>query len=91
MEEEVSGMPIRLVDKTERGHYRLMAVGKIIMKRATKTGADRLLRMRKMFATSRAILEADYLYFTRRGEPNPQSKAPRKLAARCGRQAPERN
>jgi hypothetical protein len=86
-------MPIRFVDRNEGGHYRLMPVGleKIIMNRETKTGTDRLVRMRQMFAACGAILEEDYLFFTRRDEPNPRSKAPRKLAARCGRQAPERN
>ena len=84
-------MPIRLIDKTEGAHYRLMAVLGIILNRETKAGTDRLLRMRRMFATHRAILEEDYLYFTKRDEPNPRSKVRRKLAARCGRQAPERN
>jgi hypothetical protein len=51
----------------------------------------RLLRMRKMFATDRAILLDDYEYFTRRGEPNRQSKETRKSAAHCGRPAPKRS
>lgn len=44
----------------------------------------RLLRMRKMFATDGGILLDDYEYFTRRDEPNPQSKGMRKLAERRG-------
>jgi hypothetical protein len=61
------------------------------MNRETKTGPERLQRMRRMFAEQGGILEEDYNYFTRRGEPNPQSRARRKSAARCGRQAPARS
>ena len=52
------------------------------MNKGIKTGPDRLLRMRKMFAAEGGILEEDYNYFTRQGEPSPQSKAPHKSAAR---------
>jgi hypothetical protein len=47
----------------------------------------RLLRMRKMFATNRGILREDYEYFTRPGEPNRQSKAPRKSVVHNARPA----
>ena len=46
------------------------------MERETKTGPNRLLRMRRMFAEKGGILEEDYNYFTRWGEPSPRSKAP---------------
>lgn len=51
----------------------------------------RLLRMRKMFAADQGILLDDYEYFTRQGEPNRPSKAPRKLAARNARPALKRS
>jgi hypothetical protein len=51
----------------------------------------RLLRMRKMFATDRAILLDDYEYFTKRGEPNRPSKAPHKLVAHIARPALKRS
>ena len=60
----------------------------------TKAGVrpeDRLLRMRQMFAVEGGILEDDYRYFTRRGEPNLQNKGPRKLAARNARPALKRS
>ena len=52
---------------------------------ANPPAQKRLLRMRKMFATSRGILLEDYEYFIRQGEPNRQNKAPRKLAAHSAR------
>lgn len=61
------------------------------MNRETKTGPDRLLRMRKMFAAKGGILEEDYNYFTKQGEPSPQSKETHKSAERCGRPARARN
>jgi hypothetical protein len=61
------------------------------MNREANSGTDRLRRMRKMFAAMGAILKEDYLHFTRQDEPNPRSKAPRKLAARYRRPAPEQN
>jgi hypothetical protein len=52
------------------------------MSREIKAGqpADRLLRMRKMFAKSGGILVEDYEYFTRQDASNPPNKVPRKLA-----------
>ena len=41
--------------------------------------ADRLVRMRKMFAKSGGILVEDYEHFTRQGASTPPSKAARKL------------
>jgi hypothetical protein len=64
------------------------------MSRETKVGVrpeDRLLRMRQMFSAEGGILEEDYRYFTRQGEPNRQSKAPRKLATRNARPALKRS
>jgi len=55
------------------------------MNRETKTGPGRLLRMRRMFAAKGGILEEDYNYFTRRGEPTPRNKETHKSAERCGR------
>ena len=52
------------------------------MNRGIKTGPDRLLRKRKMFAAKGGILEEDYNYFTRQGEPSPRSKATHKSAER---------
>ena len=66
-------------------------MGEIIMNRETKTGPDRLLRMRKMFAAKGGILEEDYNYFMRRGEPSPWSKATHKSAERCERPARARS
>ena len=42
--------------------------------------ADRLLRMRKMFAKSGGILVEDYEHFTRRDASTPPNKAARKSA-----------
>jgi hypothetical protein len=55
------------------------------MKREAKTGPDRLLRMRQMFAAKGGILEEDYNYFTRQGEPSPRSRATHKSAERSER------
>jgi hypothetical protein len=55
------------------------------MNRETKTEPERLQRMRRMFAEQGGILEEDYNYFTRRGEPTPRSRVPHKSAARCER------
>lgn len=55
------------------------------MNKGIKTGQDRLLRMRKMFAAEGGILEEDYNYFTKQGESTPQNKAPHKSAARSAR------
>ena len=44
----------------------------------------RLVRMRKMFASSGGILVEDYEHFTKQGEPNHRNKAPRKLVERRG-------
>ena len=61
------------------------------MNRETKTESDRLQRMRRMFAEQGGILEEDYNYFTRRGEPTPRSKETHKSAERCERPARARN
>lgn len=53
--------------------------------RETKTAPERLQRMRQMFAAKGGILEEDYNYFTKQGEPSPRSKAPHKSAERSER------
>jgi hypothetical protein len=65
--------------------------GEMIMKRETKTGPDRLLRMRKMFAAKGGILEEDYNYFTKQGESSPLSKETHKSAELSERPARARN
>lgn len=64
----------------------------IVMKRENGTepsSAERLLRMRRMFAKEGAIRADDYEYFTRQDEPIALSKAPRKSVEQHGRQVPK--
>jgi hypothetical protein len=66
----------------------------IVMSGETKAGVrpeDRLLRMRQMFSAEGGILEEDYRYFTRQGEPTPLSKEIRKSVERRGRRALKRS
>ena len=66
--------------------------GEIVMKRENKnelSSAERLMRMRRMFAKNGAILADDYEHFTRQDEPIALSKAPRKSGEQHGKQAPK--
>jgi hypothetical protein len=66
--------------------------GEIVMKRENKnelSSAERLMRMRRMFAKDGAILADDYEYFTRQDEPIVLSKAPRKSVEQHEKQAPK--
>jgi hypothetical protein len=66
--------------------------GEIVVKRENKhepSSAERLMRMRRMFAKNGAILADDYEHFTRQDEPIALSKAPRKSVEQNGKQAPK--
>jgi hypothetical protein len=53
--------------------------------------AERMARMRRMFAKTKGVLAEDYDYFTKPGEPIRRSKAARKSAERPARRALKRS
>jgi hypothetical protein len=58
---------------------------------AKTTVAERLRRMREMFASQGGILVDDYEHFTRQDGPNAPSKAARRLVEQRERRGPKRS